>query len=216
MANQFLALSLFIMLLSFFIILNSMSNFEPTKSTDVLDSLSKAFATSIKPADEDPNPVEDPMQSQNRGDALDLLEELFTSRIAQVKTHQNRLGTILTVQVPYDAFAAALSSPDGQKGTFGAALLSLMQEGERGPFRMEMILNMDQSPGDMRNERPARLEDQRKKVAELARRLQDMGLSQRLLSSGLSAGSPDMLTLVFQSYLPYSPVSSASEMQEAG
>ena len=46
MANQFLSLSLFLMLLSFFIVLNSMSDFEKqTAVPAVLNSLSLAFSS---------------------------------------------------------------------------------------------------------------------------------------------------------------------------
>ena len=62
------------MLLSFFIILNSMSNFDVTKSQPVLNSLSVAFSKIATNEDTNPNFEEDRNQSSfGEGDSLDQL-----------------------------------------------------------------------------------------------------------------------------------------------
>ena len=74
MANQFLSLSLFIMLLSFFIILNSLSSYEDVKSKPVLNSISMAFSKDTPDPILAPNTVESPIESNNEGDSLDKLK----------------------------------------------------------------------------------------------------------------------------------------------
>ena len=105
MANQYLGLSLFIMLLSFFIILNSMSNFDEIKSSPVLNSISMTFAQEKVEDHTDPGFEEDTTQDSVRsGDTLDQLEELFRSQITGIEAEKNRLGTMMHVRIPLSQF----------------------------------------------------------------------------------------------------------------
>ena len=74
MANQFLGLSLFIMLLSFFIILNAISSFEITKTQPILNSLSMTFASKQTDQQIIPGKVVSQSSQKMEGSALDKIE----------------------------------------------------------------------------------------------------------------------------------------------
>jgi len=217
MANQFLALSLFIMLLSFFIILNTLSNFEDVKSRPVLNSIATTFSNNAPEEVHSPNAVESKQKSVNEGDTLDNLKTLFNAHITGAKVSKNRLGTMMHIQMPLKQFENSLLAPSrsnaissqrlGAPGTFTPTLISLMQTREtKIPYRMDMILNTKADPSNSVTDSPEQSRLDIQKVSTLSKRLEESGLAKKLISAGLAKGEVGMIDLYFTRYEPVNPM----------
>lgn len=216
MASQFLALSLFIVLLSFFIVLNSISTFEVDKARPVLDSLGKTFRAdgadplsglseiSVVSAGDYARGME------GRGSLLDRVGGLFSSRVPGADIRRNRLGTEMAIRMSFADFLeqadAALASADGEEGEGDAGLLpvlvSLMDQDRAGAaYRMDMILETARKPHE------AAQADGRDgaALAGLARRLETEGLPANLAGIGFEPGQEGMITLHFRPHEPFNP-----------
>jgi len=212
MANQFLSLSLFIMLLSFFIILNSLSSYEDVKSKPVLNSISMAFSKDTPDPILAPNTVESPIESNNEGDSLDKLKNLFNAQITGVEVTTNRLGTMMHMRMPLSKFENSLLAPIrqvrpgarlGEPGTFIPTLLSLMQSRETEiPYRMDMVLNTAENPAEAFANDADQTRLDMKKIANLTKRLEDSGLDKKLISGGIARGEVGMIDIYFKRYIP--------------
>ncbi|MGB0719780.1 MAG: hypothetical protein ACPGRX_04865 [Bdellovibrionales bacterium] len=209
MANQFLSLALFVMLLAFFIVLTSMSNFEPSKSEPVLNSVLLAFQTDGQEKDLQPNVTESTRDLSSReGSTLEKIEGLFSSRITGVETQTNRLGTIMHLRMKVERFEKTIMGPEGVTGGVGSAfmptLVSLLQSRDAGvPYRMDMVLNTRQKPAQAVSDAPEDLNADVKKVARYSKRLEDQGLPKKMLSVGLSEGDPEFLDIYIRRYEPF-------------
>lgn len=215
MANQFLALGLFIMLLSFFIVLNSMSNFAEEKSQAVIESLSEAFfAQPPMQKEMESQVVTAPAESLRSGDTLDNIKALFQATIPDSKAQKNRLGTIMTVTVPRDAFETALenvnlpvdanSESTGFNSRFADMLAALLDTKVSMPYEMDILLLTQENPSTLRRLQPANANTLIKKAASYSALLQDRGLETKLVSSGLQQGEAGKVALIFTQYKPIS------------
>jgi len=214
--NQFLALSLFIMLLAFFIILNALSNYEDIKSRPVLNSLATAFANKSPKDPMAPNAVESKQKSISEGDTLDKLQTLFSAHITAAEASKNRLGTKMHIRLPLRQFESSLLAPSrnnirnarlGAPGTFTPTLLSLMQTRESEiPYRMDMVLNTQDKPASAVIDAPEQIRADMQKISTLAKRLEDSGLEKKLVSAGLAQGEVGMIDLYFTRYIPVNPI----------
>lgn len=218
MANEYLGLSLFIMLLSFFIILNSMSEFEDTKALPILNSLDSAFSRgTIDRKEEAPSNIPSAEASTREGSTIDKLEAFFNAQIKGLKVTKNRLGTEMTISMPVKEFEQALDNteqalflgPDEQDeaGYEGApfldTLVSLVHSGGSSKaYRMDLLLNTGQRPSNLRNEYPQILKTRSKQAASYAARLEKAGLPDNFMSVGLGGGENDVIELAFRPYVP--------------
>ncbi len=213
MANQYLGLSLFVMLLSFFIILNALSNFEEAKARPVINSVSVAFSSKDTVKDLSPNLESDPLQSYRSGDALDQLDELFKAQISGVETQKNRLGTIMHLRVRLDEFEGGLMAPISEsedvsdfEGPFLPMLVSLLKAENAIPYRMDMMLNIESDASDLQQDNPEALLSYLKKAASYAQTLERAGLPTQLVTAGLKKGERDYIDLYFYRHIPFNPL----------
>jgi len=216
MANQFLSLSLFIMLLSFFIIMNALSNYEDVKSKPVLNSISMAFSNKAPEEILSPNTVQSTQKSNNEGDTLDKLNDLFSAQITAAEVSKNRLGTMMHIRMPLKKFENSLLAPVrtnnaaqrlGEPGTFVATLVSLMQTRETQiPYRMDMVLNIDANPATAAANQVEQTNANMQNIATLAKKLEDSGLEKKFLSAGLGRGEVGMIDIYFTRYVPVNPL----------
>lgn len=223
MANQFLGLSLFVMLLSFFIILNGLSNFEDEKSKPVLGSLALAFSfKELAAIDEEPTTMESVEESTHEGDVLSNIDELFQARIEGVKTQKNRLGTIMHISMPFEEFEKGILIPDKRtdgkalesEGFFLPTLISLLRARDDIPYRMDMVLNISESPSKVQSENPSVMHESLAEIAAIAQQLEESGLPKKLVTAGLGAGKEKNIDLYFRRYEPFNPMGDAPPGQE--
>ena len=211
MVNQFLALSLFVMLLSFFIILNSMSTFEVTKAKPILKSLSLAFSEEQLNPELEASIAEIEQDSLREGSTLDKLSGLFNARIKGVDVQKNRLGTVMRVRMPIEEFSKNIMvSQNGQlsfndQGPLLPTLVSMLQVEGSIAHRMDIVLNLNDNPARVQNDDPQTLSGNLKAVASYAAVIERAGLPRRMVSAGLGNGPSETVDLYFRKYVPFSP-----------
>ena len=218
-AGQMMNLSLFIMLLAFFIVLNSLSSYEETKMSKVKHSLDVAFSTDAQRTDNAPSLKDDIAKSINEGDTFERLEALFEAQITTYESTKSRSQGIMMVEVPYDQFEKAISALDQvdltrratraetRKNFFLPTLVSLMRANIDGaPTRLEVYLHLNQNPAKMQNQNPQGLSDAIDEVSVFSKALQKQGMPEKLLNIGLSEGDPEFVNLIFRKYKAFSPV----------
>jgi len=223
MANQFLALALFIILLSFFIILNSMASYDEDKARPVLQSLSIAFSTREIEENIAQSTITEEEKSIYQGSEIDRIKALFSTNISGFKSQENRFGNELYAQVPLKEFEAAMQNfqqryNNTHSGVQGAAdkfiplLVSILKsENGQQPYHMDIILNIENNPAKLKNKDPETLRMLIKKTTIFSDILETVGLPKKLMSAGLEKGDVDYVTLAFTPYVPYVPVSSQSQ-----
>ena len=205
MGNQYLGLSLFIMLLSFFIVLNALSDFKDIKADPVISSLSMAF--SANPVGEREHQSIQQAESTNdtgKGDALDRIQGVFNAQFENFRAQRNRLGTEMFLFVPTKDFDDMMKRVAGEtledtaetqfKTTglyndpviakvddFVPTMASLMRSEDGGvPYRMDMILKQEVND-------QTTLRDLVSRVTRWAGVMEDAGLPQKYLSAGIEA-----------------------------
>lgn len=216
MANQFLSLSLFLMLLAFFIVLNSNSVDEEQRERKVLDSIALSFSnnkTEIEKAA--PEAEENPLASISRGDTLTDIEGLFNANVEGFEVTKNLLGTVMHVRLPVAKFENALQFEEeqgidiqqikqGEKGSFIKTLVSLLRAEERGvPFRMDMILNTENTPAKSNAKNTDDFKASMKRIGGIITTLENAGVPTRMMSAGLVQGNQAVLDIYIHKHKPF-------------
>lgn len=216
MGNEYLGLSLFVILLSFFIVLNAFSTFEIGKAREVMNSISVTFADENALDVENVNFETINEQAHYKGQALDEIEAFFTATIPGVKARKNRLGTVMVVRVPLDEFRDNLMNSKQGQGFGGqfAPVLSTLLIGQI-PYRMDMLLNHEKSPAALQADNSQRVQESIAQVAGFAQKIEEAGLSPKYVASGLGQGPEGTIDLYFRRYLPFVPLSESLSAQPA-
>jgi hypothetical protein len=225
MANQFLGLSLFVMLLSFFIILNAISSFETTKTQPVLNSLSMAFSNRDAVEDIMPGKMLAETAEMQSGSTLDRIEAVFKSQITAAETKQNRLGTTMYVHMPFENFKLGIMKsiviPDLSDARLAAApmdllpmLVSLMETSRDTAYTMDMILNIEDNPATLLTKNPERFSALNKSISAIAAKLEEAGLPKYQVTAGLKQGETGFIDIIFRRYVPFSPLNAEDTLLE--
>ncbi len=212
-------LSLFIMLLAFFIVLNSLSSYEEAKTALVQRSVELAFSSSAQREDYSPSVTPDPVKSVKEGDAFERLEVLFQSEIVSFELTKSKSQGIMMIEVPYDKFSEAMLAVNQQDLTktpsrleargnfFLPTLVSLLKtEIEGAATRMEIYLHTAENPAKVQNQAPRELKEVINDLGVFSARLNKQGIPQKLLNIGIAKGDPEFVNLVFRRYVPFSPI----------
>ena len=89
-------------------------------------------------------------------------------------------------------------------GFFLPTLVSLLQSEKTGiPYRMDIVLNIPESPAQMQNEKPEKIMGHIQKAGLLTQKLEEAGLQKRFITAGLSEGKEGYLDLYFRRYEPF-------------
>ena len=217
--SQMMNLSLFIMLLAFFFVLNTLSSYEEVKTEQVKRSIELSFSRDPQVEEVKSSTAPDPAQSMRQGHTFDRLDALFNAQIASFESVQSKSRGVMMVQVPYDDFVKAVMAV-GQKDLlrypsrrairgnfFLPTLASILRTNIDGaPTRIEIILNTRKNPAELQNQTPDVMSKMISSAGKLSQRLEKQGMPQKLVNIGISKGDPKMVNLVFRKYIPFSPV----------
>lgn len=225
LSSQILGLALFIMMLAFFIVLNSISSFEEARIRPVLASVGNTFASKqLESENVMPSVTESDDESSREGDTLEQMKALFNAHIPGQKSAVNKTRGELFIQVPFDAFEAAVTAigrENGQSGDRQApdrgpaakssfllpTLVALIKGSEAGmPYRMDMLLGVSVNPALMKNDEPQQFSALMKKMAGIAQRLESAGMPRKLLSAGIQKGDNGMVDIMFRPHIPFNPL----------
>ncbi|MEM9469025.1 MAG: hypothetical protein AAF988_02575 [Pseudomonadota bacterium] len=214
---QLMNLSLFIMLLAFFIVLNSISSYESNLVGDVVESLEVTFSKDVQKRDVSFSVRDDQVKSINDGDTFDRLDALFQT---QISTYQKTISSnrgIMTIKLPYEKFEKAVMAA-GQRdltkeslvrnprGNFMVpTLVSLLRSDQKGSsYRMNILAQVSDNPANLLNQNPGLMQRRMNNVSRLAQKLEEGGIPQKLLNVGLKKGRPEIIELVFEIHKPFS------------
>ncbi len=220
MASQLMGLSLFIMLLAFFIVLNAISNFDEVKQHKTIASVTETFGSEMAEEDLKPSVRPDEEKSINEGDTLDKMEALFNAHIAGILVEQDKERGVMHMRMPLEKFEAAVAGitggADDEEANFAQTVITLMKTEARGhPYRMDMVVNVEQAPAQMQNEMPKKTGQIMQRAAALGIQLENNGLPKRLMSVGLNKGTVGDIDLYFRKHTPFSPVDPDVQKPEA-
>ena len=200
---------MFIMLLSFFIILNAISTFDDAKSAPVLNSLTLAFTVPDQDLMEI-GTVESARMSEAQGTTLEKIQGLFSAHITGVEAKQNRLGTELRLRLPFERFerevSTSLKAPQKAAGSSNIAegffiptLVSLLDTQNTILYKMDMVVNYT-SENDVKQK-----QDMAEKIARISALVEKAGLPPKMITAGIGPGQDGTIDLYFRPFDPFDP-----------
>lgn len=226
-AGKLLALSLFIMLLAFFIVLTALSSYEETRVVPIFQSLEMAFASSLRDSTEQKAAVSGKSDiSTSEGTTLERLEALFSSIVPSRDVVRNTRTGTLHVRMDMETFERATSllsleqdfeeKKEAARQTFILPALVALLRADRNdaPYHMDVFLEVEDNPAQFMNENPDKAALDIKKAGVFAKRIENAGLPQKLMAVGLQKGEGGMVELFFRPYVPFTPL--PAEGIEAG
>ena len=227
MANQFLSLALFLMLLSFFIVMNALSTFEDSKSKPVVSSVVAAFSTQIINKDREKSATAPEVTTPDddtigQGDTLESLEGLFDAHVSGFEVARNRFGTVMHVRTSVGSFENAIDMigvdydtvPVGERGSFAQTMVAILRsEKKKQPYRVDLILNIPEDSALFQKESPDDFIKSLKRVSDFAETLEKAGLPRKMISAGLGQGEVGFIDLYFYRYKPFDMVAELKKAQ---
>lgn len=207
-SGQFLSLSLFVLLLAFFVFLQSLSSFEDERVDAVTRSLETTFSAAPLGPDVGLTTRARPDAPLGRGDVaqpLGALDALFNAHIAGLATQRNDAGTQMRLTTTADAFERALAAEaTGGESPFRAMLVTLLQsdENQGHAWRLEIVMGAGGAPSAVANADPKAARAAVVRVANMAERLEVLGLPERLVTAGLGPGATGRLDLYIRPWAP--------------
>lgn len=228
-AGKLLALSLFIMLLAFFIVLTALSSYEETRVVPIFQSLEMAFASTVRNESENKAAVSGRSTlSTGEGTTLERLEALFRSIIPGRQVVRNSRTGTLHVNMDIETFERAITMLSLEQDLEGVreearetfilpALVALLQAGQQGaPYHMDVLLEVGENPAQLMNSTPDKTMLDMKRVGVFVQRIEDAGLPAKYVSAGLQKGQRGMVELFFRPYVPFSPLPANGAAGDAG
>lgn len=207
---RLLNLSLFIMLLAFFLVLNGISSYEEVKYRPILQNLQMTFSTVQREEGDGPSMAPSSEQSFNEGATVDRIDALFNAQITGFKTQKLQDEGVMTTSIPREEFDRAMTTMGqvdltkvktvtGLQTYFVPTLVSLMLSAEKGrPYRMDLVLHTQGDPAALMNEKPAILRDLIAQASTYAAILTKAGLPETLVNIAVEQGDPQTVTLYFR------------------
>jgi hypothetical protein len=131
------SLSLFIILLAFFMVLASYSAFDEKRVRPILDSLEQTFTTRVFSDGVAPNFVEDPSRGAGEGFVLEDLSKLFKAEAAGIEPQLIPSRGILSLEIPNNKFIDIVNiMKAGMSPTsLSATLLRVLKEDDTNKSR---------------------------------------------------------------------------------
>lgn len=216
LGSQIPGLSMFVILLAFFVLLNSISTVQVEKVKPMMESIEGAFSSRIT-AGEDWQPSTAPSNEKAAGEGrvTERIEAMFSGQIAGVQTQQDDATGTLLMRMKYNDFAAAVSSTGSNEAAsqqFMRTLTSLMRSDMAGqPYRMDAFLQVGDNPAEMQSEQPQKMGVLIRDLSVLAQQIEKAGLPQKLMTIGIEQGQDGMIELLFRPHVPYNPLGNKGE-----
>lgn len=194
-----MTLSLFIMLLSFFMMLSATSEFEVTKVKAVMQSLDETFSPRIFRDGEGPSVSPDAEAMPGQGQAFESIDGLFKAAFSGIQPQLIPSRGIMFIELP---------QPEFQEKFFGTdtALTKTLLEKlwTYNGIQIELWINVEEEPGAVGDQ--AALRARMEQLAAWARTFETGGLEKERLTIGMKKGRGGIVTLLFRNYKPYAPV----------
>lgn len=219
MAGQILSLSIFIILLAFFLVLNTQAQFDEGRSGPILESLERTFASKFEAADQTkPASVPDVTSGRGDGDSYERIEALFRSRIPSATARRSSRTGVLIVTVPFADLESLIVADENSgpvsdnnnsaqnKELILSAINILDHDDPARKLQMDIILNLDYHPqkiGGPYTRNDTEKESPLRKISKIAERFEEKGMPVNLLNIGLQKGKKETVDIIFRPYKPY-------------
>lgn len=191
-----MALSLFLMLLAFFIVLNGISSYEEHKVKPVMQNIKQTFAPRALRSQKLPSHKRNPLEAMGEGSTVERLQALFRAQIPSADMTYNSSTGVMRVEMAYAKFERAvmaigqekpdLDNPDDAPRDFFvpmlAALLDLDDDGR--PYRMAMLRTFKRDPVNRFVKRKSMMQKRIQSHGTLASKLVDGGVPGKILGVG--------------------------------
>jgi hypothetical protein len=197
-------LSLFIMLVAFFIVLNSISIYDSQKSDNAIQSVGQSvggvFAAPL--IGNEVSSANDfwggPPAAQGEGNSFeDRVTGAFSSLIAGDKPALMRERGVLYLHMTEDAFNTALG--DDRTGPFNKSLAALINNSAQGiDYRMEITFNLGANPAQIAAASPDQAKTLAAKYQKVAAAIEGRGFPTALLSVGAAGGEAGTVDIFFR------------------
>lgn len=193
-SNIVLLLSLNLILLAFFILLNALSEFEEDRTRAVLESVNRTFSGKIEPSDST-EAIEGSLGALAEAeDMVRAVGSLFKAIIPSSRSSQTRQALSVRIELPATAlFRPGKSRLRRERSVLIrrlAGLLTRKRVNIQG-YRLEVLLGIRRQAGELTSRS---LEVRR--ATELAHRLEDAGLPSTALAIGVMPGLPGAVHFV--------------------
>ena len=211
LGSQIPGLSMFVILLAFFVLLNSISSVKTEKVKPMVESIEGAFASKISATEDwQPSASQNEEESAGEGRVTEKIEAMFTAQIAGIETQKDDGTGTLLMRVKYNDFAASISGASGnasESQQFMRTLTSMMRSDMAGhPYRMDAFLQVGENPAELQSEQPQKMAVLMRDLGVLAQHLQTAGLPEKLMTIGMEQGQEGMVELLFRPHVPYNPL----------
>jgi outer membrane protein OmpA-like peptidoglycan-associated protein len=192
-----LLLSLNLILLAFFILLNALSDFEETRTRAVIDSVNRAFSGRVDAAEAPPVRQSSLGALPETASLLREIGSLFESIIPAAQTEENQKATLIRIRLPQTALFAsgeAVVRPARRALIQRLAKALLRSPNERVTYRLEALLGVSAESGSAGRDRPLEM----RRAGALAARFVAEGLTPESLSTGLLPGAAGTMQFVLR------------------
>lgn len=202
---QYMSLSLMILLLAFFIVLNAISSFQADKISPRLESIDRKFATKAKGGESFPARVAAPASKEGAGEVFDLIEETLKSQGIPFEAQRLSGNSALFVRLPEERFmyltgTAANDRQKTEKNIFlGKLVMLTMPASATAPrHRIRVMIATGDSPARLAKDDATRFAARVALADRIASRLMFNGLDPATLSLGLAPGRAGFIDLYFE------------------
>jgi flagellar motor protein MotB len=196
-SSQTLFLSLFLLILAFFILLNSMSTFEEGRSTEVMESVQLAFPSSVQAQVQEKFLSEDP--GQVIGQALQAgLGAVFQETLPLVEITVDPTGNPLYITVPAaGVFARTTGSVTPAAEDLARRLGPML---ERPPVGSVLFLDVvfGRNADFGADDRTTLNDGVVFAASTTIERFSELGLPKDRISIGVEQGDPDTVRFIFR------------------
>lgn len=195
--SQTLFLSLFLLLLAFFILLNSLSTLEVGRSTQVMESVKDAFPSSVRAQMEDGFLSEDPGQMIGEG-LRTRLETVFEESLPVVEITADPSGNPMYVKLrAEDVFARTTGRITPAAEDLARRLAPIVAQPPAGSMLfLDIVFGRNMSPGNAGQSSIS--ETTILTASRTVERFAELGLPADRISTGLERGDPDSVRFIFR------------------
>ncbi len=193
---QVLSLSLFLMLLAFFIVLSTFSDFEESKVVAVQNSVEEAFASAsdIMGVDGKASDVAGDDFSVNTGQAFDDIENLFKSQIGLISITRMAQSNTMIISLPEKEIFESHLEQNNTNKNLATEVAQIINQAREKEVYFHVQIN---AHFNRKSQTPMQ---KVKGVGAFARALISQKITPDALSIGLNNGKEGYVDLIFKTY----------------
>lgn len=200
-ATVLLTLALFIILLSFFIVLNSFSTFEKQKASSVLQSVELAFTSRIFKEDKAPSTKPDQLRLIGEGYSLKKLQGLFRASFETIDNMKvDTEKGLFYAEIPFKDLGTRVQAlndteEDGQIRPGLMRTLIEMTNNEELNTRLDILVLTSDNIMSAYNSSNDNMREQRERLSGIAAFLERAGMPASSITIGFDKGRKDYVRI---------------------